>query len=127
MDVMRLGLPRRDQLLANEQREWQIDQLVTVHVPQFAAAEAQFDAAEAVQPGRHPGPRQYLSHDRLLNGLRLLDGVAHWSPPPAPGLKIPRGAAGGSSTTLPPLTAIVSPDVSGGACCTASKFTSDDS
>src|SRR5262245_22669209 len=100
MHVVRFGLPGRDQLLPNEQRERQIDERVAVHVPQFAPAVAQFDAAEAVRPGRHPGPRQYLSHDRLLDRLRLLDGFAHWSPPPAPGLKMPRGVAGGSSTTL---------------------------
>ena len=43
------------------------------------------------------------------------------------GRKMPRGAGVGSSTTLAPRTPTVSPAASGGASCTASKFTSADS
>src|SRR5688572_8962716 len=121
MHVVRLGLPRRHELLADEQRKRQIDQLVAVHVSELATAVAKLDAAEPVRSGRHARPGRHLPHDRLL------DALVHWNPPPAPGRNAPRGVAGGRSTMLDPRTPIVSPAVSGGACCTASKLTRDDS
>jgi hypothetical protein len=67
-------------------------------------------------------PMVHLTHDDLLDALR-----PHCNPPPAPGRNTPRGVNNGRSTTLAPRTPIASPAVSGGACCTASKLTREDS
>src|SRR5262245_25866443 len=52
-DVMRLGPARRNELLADEQRERQVRKPIAVHVPQLAASELELDAAEPVRPGRY--------------------------------------------------------------------------
>jgi hypothetical protein len=55
-------------------------------------------------------------------------GLYSWNPEPELERNRPRGAGGGISTTFDPCrpTVVLSPLVSGGACCTASKLTSDD-
>src|SRR6186713_1645989 len=50
MHVMRLGLPRRHQLLANQQRKRKVDQLVAMDMSEFSAPVTELDAAEAVRP-----------------------------------------------------------------------------
>ena len=55
-DVMRFGVAGGYLGIAHRLQQRNIDQRITVHVPNFAAAQAKFDAPVAVRRGGHAFP-----------------------------------------------------------------------
>jgi hypothetical protein len=55
-DVMRFGVTGGYQGVAHRLRKRNIHQRIAVHVPNFAAAQAEFDASVAMRRGRHAFP-----------------------------------------------------------------------
>lgn len=56
---MDLGSPVADQLIAKRSREGQVGDLVAVDVAEFAAAEAELGATEAMGCRLHARPTEY--------------------------------------------------------------------
>jgi hypothetical protein len=62
---MRSGTASRDELVAQPAGEREVSDPVTVQMPEFPAAEAKFDAAEAMRADPDAGPRRHGGGDPL--------------------------------------------------------------
>ena len=65
-DVMRLGLTGRNHLIPHFCREGNIDQMITMDMPDFSAAQTILSPAEAMWLGGHPLPTEDGCRDFFL-------------------------------------------------------------
>jgi hypothetical protein len=65
-DVVRFGFFSGDDLVPNGLREWNIDQMIAVDVPQFSPSQPELHATEAMGCHRDPFPPGHEISDTLL-------------------------------------------------------------
>src|SRR5512144_2871473 len=65
--MVRLRFPCCHQLISDALGKGYVHELVAMHVPDLAPADAELNAAETMRPGLHPTPAQHRLPDSLTS------------------------------------------------------------